>query len=461
MKNIIDPDSIVFPMIPSDLVGRIFFYNGKVLRAIYKESCDHITNLLNSGLISELVEQKLFPKTEIANYYLSEKYPMIIEHEKIQTLSLPYEWSFEMLKDAAIATIKVNNISNKYGYKIHDCHASNIMFKDNRPMFVDLGSFVKSGVGDYGIDSKIFDAQFTIPLRYWAKGYKDIARSSFLFRNYINEKEYFRLLNVPFKPGFMSNYSYILDRIRGVSEARIEQKVSNKFLVFFLLRLKKCLLNFYSGKDHLKEISKINYKHKKTKWSNYHDTTIIDGEYRFERIVELINGFNDANSVLELASNQGKFAKYILKNTHLTYVIASDYDDIAVDSMYKSSKNQKGFQSLLFDFVRPDGRICDEEISDRVKSDIVVALAVTHHLLLSQGIKLEYLIDRLEKFTKKFLLVEFMPKGLGDATKLPDFYSVDWFRSALKSKFNILHEEKLADNRYLFVAKKEKNNLIR
>lgn len=454
MKEIINPEYIVFPMIPSDLVGRIFFYNGKVLRAIYRDRLDHVSNLLNSGLISELVGQGLFPKTEITNYYLSEEYPMIIEHEKIQTLSLPYEWSFEMLKDAALATIKVNNISNKYGYRIHDCHASNIMFENNRPVFVDLGSFVNCENGICGIDSRIFDSQFTIPLRYWAKGYKDIARSSFLFRNYINNDEYSRLLNGIFFLGFMSKYFYMLNRVRSASESKIKEKVGNKFLVFFLLRIQKCLLNFYSGKDHLKEISKINYKYKKTKWSNYHDNTKIEGEYRFERIIQLINGFNDADSVLELASNQGKFARYMLMNTHLTHVIASDYDDIAVDFMYKSAKNQNGLQSLLFDFVRPDGRLCDEEISDRVKSDIVVALAVTHHLLLSQGVKLEYLIDRLDKFTKKYLLVEFMPKGLGGTAKLPDFYSLDWFRSALKNKFNILHEENLAENRYLFSAEK-------
>ena len=50
-----------------------------------------------------------------------------------------------MLKDAADAVLKLNIISNKYGYQTADCHGFNILFDGCTPRFIDLGSLIEIG----------------------------------------------------------------------------------------------------------------------------------------------------------------------------------------------------------------------------------------------------------------------------------------------------------------------------
>lgn len=60
------------------------------------------------------------------------------------------EWSFEMIRATALMILQIADISHKYGYDMIDCHAKNVMFLHNHPMYVDLGSFIPRGKGATG-----------------------------------------------------------------------------------------------------------------------------------------------------------------------------------------------------------------------------------------------------------------------------------------------------------------------
>jgi hypothetical protein len=90
-------------------------------------------------------------------------------------------------------------------------------------------------------------------------------------------------------------------------------------------------------------------------------------------------------------------------------------------------------------------------------------LAVSHHLILTQQLPIDFILDRLTKFTTKYVLIEFMPLGLYDpdhpdfSIKPPDWYNEEWFINHFKTHFELIHREQTEVNRIAFIGQlKEK-----
>ena len=47
--------------------------------------------------------------------------------------------------------------------------------------------------------------------------------------------------------------------------------------------------------------------------------------------------------------------------------------------------------------------------SMRLKSDLVLALAITHHLVFKRELSFEFIAERLSTFSNRWLIVEFVP----------------------------------------------------
>ncbi len=96
----------------------------------------------------------------------------------------------------------------------------------------------------------------------------------------------------------------------------------------------------------------------------------------------------------------------------------------------------------------------------RYNSDIVMMLAATHHLLLTQKIRLDVLVDIIAEYVGKYLIIEFMPLGMwdgGDEKKavVPKWYTMEWFVKGLENKFHVISIEKIRVNRTAIIAKKK------
>ena len=457
--NILDMETVELSI---DQVGKILFYNNRVFRAINHDYVDQIKDMFDSGLIEELINKKLFPKTWISDIEI-DGYSLVVEHEKITYWNYPYEWSFDMLRDAGLVILEVNKIANSYGYELMDSHSSNVVFNMNKPQYTDLGSF---GKFDKNKDAswksyRIFYNHFYIPLYLWSKGYSDIGKNIFLMMNYFSEKEFLKL-KYPIINLLDDKYVFkIMDKVRTlslVSENKIKDKLGKGIKQKIALFLHKVFKKTFSIEKLENEIINFTKPLESSMWNDYHDDIDPETNKRFLRIIEIINSLNDAKSLLELASNQGKFASLIMENTHVEKLIATDYDKEAVNIMYLKNRNRDNFLPLLFDMIRTTGRKYDEYLHKRIKSDIVMALAVTHHLILTQSIPIGNIFETMKNLTNKYIIIEFMPMGLyaGDMNnipKLPDFYNLNWFKNNFLQYFDLILEEEIDVNRHVFIGK--------
>lgn len=449
-----------------DPVCKLFFHEDRIYRAINEAYEAQVRQMFDSGMMRELTEQQLFVNTWISDTRI-EGFNLVLEHEKIEFWNYPYEWSFTMLKDAARVVLDVNKIAIKYGFELFDVHAYNMVFDMSTPKYIDFGSFFpideKNGKGWSGYLH--FYNGFYMPLYLFTKGFSDLSESIFLFYGYFNEKDFFLLRNKYLRLLGMGitnqvfNLYYKSRRLANARHFKVVDKFGSHKYSKYILGFKKNMQGKYSLKRGYRLINGLKSSNFDSYWKDYHNEIDPKTDHRFLTIANLIKTkFTDANSLIELASNQGKFANFVLENSQIQKVIATDYDKNAVDTMYKNYKDKNTILPLVYDFVRPNGRRVDKNIETRIKADVVMALAVTHHLVLTQEIPLRSIFKVMEQLTNKYVIVEFMPLGLysgeeNSTPNLPEFYTLEWFKEEFSNTFEYIYDEKTEVNRHVFIGK--------
>lgn len=457
----------------SDPAGFVFYYKNKLFRAISPNYEEELLYLFNCGAIKELINNNLIPETKITNYYLN-GFDLVIEHQKIDVVTYPTEWSFTMLKDAALLVIMVNKILLKYGYETKDAHGFNVIFDYCSPKFIDIGSFGKKknqkfwrGYNDY----RVF---FLISLKLWSNGNIYIARK--LINNGRFEDgdyEYFNYKHplVRYLPqSYFKKYFFYAKHLRNLPNMDIENmlivkrdKIKRQLLRFLLILSNLGLVpnNNINFTRLERKVKKIKAPRIVTRWGNYHSklephNAFKSGE-RFDIILQLLKKY-EVKEILEIGGNQGLLSKEISK--FVPKVICSDYDEIAVDIMYlKAKKTNTKITPVLLDFLKPTFKtLCNAEnvaTTKRLNSETLLVCALTHHLLLKQKVSINEMFSAFSKYANKFLFVEFMPGGV-DKNPVPTWYNINWFRTNFTKYFKILFEVHTASDgsRILFVGKK-------
>lgn len=460
----------------ADDVGRVFVWRGHLLRAIRYEYVGKIEALLNSGLLPELVAADLSPNVQKTNYQL-DGYGLILEHERIPVVTYPYEWSFSMLKDAAIVMLRVNQIARKYGYQTKDAHGYNVLFRGSQPVFIDLGSFIKLKPGDKGwLGYEEFLRFFYYPLKLWCEGNEFLARRVFsgAMKPLMPHDSYlaYRLPITRYFNAFMrqrlARLPLLFNRVANLPKEDMKRIWPGRKGVL-LSWLRPCLFLNWQASDLaglLQKMQRLRAQEGNSKWGEYQTRSgLFDAigqlqpSSRFKRISELITQF-EIESVVELAGNEGAFARYLLTTTGLRLVTCTDYDTEAIDRLYQNlGTNQCAVTPAVLDFMSPLLLAETKPPAQRLQAEAVIALAVTHHLILTQRLPLDKILSAICHYAHSYVFVEFMPLGLFSGhseTDVPAWYRLDWFREGCSKCFRIVVEEQLEENRILIVGKKDK-----
>lgn len=455
-----------------DTFGKVFYYDDKIYRLISDEYKTFCLEWFSNGLIDKLNKEQLIPYTSIETELKIEENPdsLILRHERLRETYIG-EWSFTMIKTAALTILKLNQLLNEYNYELKDSHPYNILFKGRKALWVDLGSisFKKSNAwvaADEFIDS------FYIPLKLWES-------NEFYFLNKALNDKWFP--HQRFLPSLDIRSSRLFKDLQmDVYHKKIEFRTKNTqrnlnihFLgIGYVLRALNYIARKVTGKQgapfqvssNLKPlaevysiISSISKKENQSTWSNYHT------QYYRDQISDRLNFIVNKcislhkKSILDLAGNQGLVGSLISKKAKGKIdIITTDYDENALDYGFNHiDSSEDNINFTLINCILAGQR--DETIYKRLKSNIVLALAVTHHLILGQGYNLEYILNEFRQFSNEYLLIEFMPKGLwkeGDEfPELPVWYNESWFESKLQLHFKIIEKTVLETNRILYLAK--------
>lgn len=424
-----------------DNEARVFKKKDIFYRGIFSEKSS-ILSLLKTGLFQEFVNNNLLPKSEICDVKI-DGFHSIIKHETALHVTYPHEWSLYMLKDACLMYLHLYKKCLENGYSLKDGHGYNIVFFGTIPKFVDLGSIQKGEIKNI----QEFNKTMLLPLMIWLNGNYNLANK------YINDDVY--------------NYS-----LKDIYNSLLGQKFFNKGKKAFLSNLisikkinKFCFSNDIEDKiTYLQNIqeNKIN-----STWNNYHQCYFKDDKLesteRFDALTEIVKNL-EITSLYDVACNEGLFSLLVSERCKkVKKIIATDYDFNAINNFYNFLKLNPKYNNIsigISNCIIPNQNFQEDAVKERFKSDCVVVLALTHHLILGQGFHLDNIVKRFYDFTNKYLLIEFMPLGLWggedhENPSIPDFYTEDWFANALSVKFKITSKVDLEKNRICFVCEKK------
>src|SRR3990170_8008198 len=108
-----------------DPSGYVFEDGGIIYRKVAESYLPIVNGLVESGLSSRLIDEGLLLPFEVVGN--------ILKPEQIPFISYPYEWSFSMLKDAALLTLRTQKIALEYGMSLRDASAYNIQLVNGKP----------------------------------------------------------------------------------------------------------------------------------------------------------------------------------------------------------------------------------------------------------------------------------------------------------------------------------------
>jgi hypothetical protein len=328
-----------------------------------------------------------------------------------------------MLRDAALTILEVNEICNKYGYELKDSHPFNVSFDNNKAKWIDFGSIDRK---QEGWGAKADFVNYTIaPLVFLQK--KELMEG---YSMLLSERSLHIALK-PFRQTILFNQ--FLSLIGESPDSFSDDLIDKKWITDFCATAStnaSTWADYQHGKSSLLADLKP------------HDDNRFK---RFFQVSELIGiHAKDAKTCVDLAGNGG-LASLIISEAHPKLrCVNTDYDENAVDKSYALLKEYPGFrvESYLLNFMLP----MDPDAVSIFKSDIVLAMAITHHLLLSQGHSIRGIFEKISAYSKKYVFIEFMPLGLwgGDPVNkppVPDWYTTAWFESEFLRHYKVLERK--------------------
>ena len=443
--------------------GFVFKQNDTYYRLIKPSYFSHYNLLMSSGLYKNLTDAgRLVKHEEIdASFFQTNIDGKIILPEQISFISYPYEWSFDMWRDAAIVTLKIAAQALEHEIILKDATPFNIQFHKGRPVFIDTLSFEKHEEGTSWIAYHQFCECFLGPLLLMHYGHRDLGKLFMVYPNGIPLDVVKSIL--PFKSKFNVHvYLHIWLQAKMASKPIVSEAREKVFTKQKLVTLLNGLTSFVSG---------LSQKEIKSTWNDYYTDTILGNKYLDAKkiIVEKFVNSIDIKSAIDLGANDGYFS-LLLKDT-IENVIALDFDSNCINELYKKIRKDKikNIVPLVSTLNIPSPAIGwhNEErysLTQRLNADLVLALALIHHLAISVNIPLDFIAKWFSEMGA-YLVIEFVPKNdekvkqlLKEREDIFDGYDLITFREIFSEYYSIIYEEKVSGTeRVLFLMKRKYN----
>jgi len=485
-----------------DPSGFLFFENGTLFRSVsllYQQNYDH---LMRSGLYDKLVaDDLLIPHREVqppaeasghceARERRSNPYK-ILQPDIVPFISYPYEWCFSQLKDAALALIRIQKQALDCNMSLKDASAYNIQFLKGKPILIDTLSFEIYKENQPWVAYRQFCQHFLAPLSLMAS--RDI-RLGQLMRIYIDGLPLdlvSRLLPIStwFKPALLSHI-----HLHAKAQKRYAKLGTAPFSQPFVIPAKAGIQGKSDSKNkrgipsvspkvtkhslialihHLESaITSMQWHPASTEWSNYYEDTnysqaAMDHK---KRLVEAYLSESKPHTVWDLGANTGVFSRIATAKDIDT--ISFDVDPAAVEKNYRQMRENQETKllPLCLDLTNPSpsiGWANEERLSliERGLADTVLALALIHHLAISNNVPFSHIAAFLSQVCR-FLIIEFVPKNDSQVQRLlrsredvfPD-YTQDHFEASFQDDFSIHKREQIVDTqRTLYLMEKRNAN---
>jgi len=444
--------------------GRVFIRDGE----IYRTLDDHA--LVNWRTLAATT---FFPREVAAGRIIATEpadrmdpigdWAGILHHERVPVITYPYEWTFSMLRAAALLQLDLLLAALAEGMILKDSTPFNIQWRGHRPVFIDIGSFERLDTGDIWVGYRQFLQEYLYPLMLTAR------------------------VGIPFQPWLRGRPEGLTaDQMSAIMPSK-GRFLSKSGLLHITLPARAERSGIGTGRDVRSEykeagfskemiesnvkglrsiVEKLTWQPDKSRWNRY----AADCEHvhlQRDAKTDFVSGVlaeGPFDTVWDIGANDGHFSK--LAARHADYVLALDADELVLDELFRSlqSGGPENVLPNLQDLADPSPGIGwrgmeRPPLVNRTAPDLVLALAVVHHLVIGRNVPLASFVDWLADLNARVVL-EFVPPDdpmvvALTANKKPHEIHRDYTEASLRrylaDRFVIKHEQAVpAGGRRLF-----------
>jgi hypothetical protein len=451
----------IHPSSYRDPSGFIFEKEGTLYRQVNRSFSEHFDHFIQSGCYKHLVERGLLIPHEQIDHNVSghPDFYTTLKPERIDYISYPYEWSFDMLKDAALLTLQLIREALHYGMILKDATPYNVQWHRNRLIFIDTLSFEKYQETPW-IAYRQFCESFLGPLLLSHYSHKPLHTLFLAWPDGIPLDIIQSLL--PRRTKF-SLHIYL--------HIHLHHKVSNRKPTATPATLpafsRAKLLRLITSLETV--ITSLRLPAEASTWSGYYEEASLRNDYLQQKtgiIASWLDELPFIRSAADLGANRGEFS-HLLANRGIQ-TVAADFDPYCINTLYQVIKGsgQQYIQPMIIDLARPSPAIGvnNEERSSfvsRTNKDMIFALALIHHLAIGKNIPLEKIAAFFVRMGN-YLVIEYVPKEdekirqmLAQKKDIYTEYTEEKFEVAFGGHFSV--EKKIAipgSSRTLYLMKR-------
>ena len=409
--------------------GRVFMAGERIIRWVRAEKLADFEALLASDFLRAQVERgRIVATRRLADGDVpeglaaslpargdSETGPgAFFEHDAVPFVTYPFEWPAEMLKAAATLTLDLARDALAAGYRLKDATPYNVLFIGPRPVFVDLLSFEKHVPGDpLWLPEGQFLRTFLLPLLAEKRFGLACHQTLSLKRDGIDVEMLYPMASrlARLSPLFLRYVSlpiWLSSRAEN-PEVYAQRLLKDDNRARFVLE--RVFDRLQRACDRLAPRTQAS-----SHWSNYMtDNSYSEAEFA-QKEAFINTALQDGTSarVLDIGANTGHFSG--LAAASGASVVAADFDPRSVGAIWHTAGG-KGHDILpmTLDVADPSPARgwCNGETRsflDRStgRFDMVMMLALIHHLTLTNGIPIEEVVELGARLTTRHCIIEYV-----------------------------------------------------
>lgn len=444
-----------------DPESRVFYSNGEVHRVLSRAGLEDFEALVMSGLLDDprIVTTERVDGPPPVPDLLAHDAVALLRHEPIPFVSYPYEWTFSMLRDAALLQLDLLLAALEHDLILKDSSPYNVQFRGARPVFIDVGAFERLRPEELWVGYRQFCMLYLYPLllqalkgvdfRAWLRGSID-GISPLEMRGLMCFRDRFRR--------GLATSVFLHARLERSARARTPTKASasvGRHVIRANVRKMRKL------------VARLDWRPPEGIWVAYGEqNTYTEADARRkEDFVRQVAALRSWRLAWDLGANNGRYSRVVAE--HARHVVAVDADPGPVELLYRDLRaaGDERILPLATSVTDPSpglgwrGRE-RRPLLERGRPSLVLALALVHHVSIAGNVPLSEFVDWLAELGAP-LVIEFptrddpMVHALLDAKRegLHPDYELEFFERRLGAGFDVRRREQLdSRTRVLFYA---------
>jgi SAM-dependent methyltransferase len=447
-----------------DPAGSLSFEDDQVVRRIDPSARATVLDLLEANFCVAMQQRGDLIEAEIDDRPGS----LCLRHPKIPVPTYPWEWTPSQWLAAAELTLDLCEQALADGWILKDATPLNVLFSNSRAIFVDILSFERRDTHSslwlaYGqyvrtfllplLMNRILSWPLTLSL-FKRDGYEPADCYTALGWSQRLSRDVFWPVTLP----------TLLDRRKGVGTGATKRpgRVADGDVTAAVLR--RMLKNLRSRTRHALP------RNAASEWSEYQGTLTHYTADQSKQKVEWVRGALKTTHparVLDIGANTGEFS--VLAAELGAEVVALERDMEAADRLFRRSRDRKlSIQTIQADLARPTPAVGWENsecvsLLARLENqfDMVMMLAVIHHLILMEQIPLPAIVELCSRLTRRHLMIEWVPADdpmyqslmRGRDSLYGSLTEADLL-DACSGRFQVVNRQALDNGRVLFLFEK-------